>query len=165
MSTRKLKWVIFLSAMSLLIASCGSGQVLSPAFTPTPTPTSTPAATPTPTPFAQEGHWETVGDSDSPVSFDVTADGNVRNFKILISGDCDVQANTDFPIGADHIFVIGEVDAEGNPVNNSITGFFDSATTVTGSFANPWRCGTSSAYTEMYLPSTLATWTAEWQSP
>jgi len=59
MSTRKLKLVIFLCEMSLLIASCGPGQILGPAFTPAPTstftptpipPTATPTSTPTTTP-------------------------------------------------------------------------------------------------------------------
>ena len=140
---------------------------------PTATPTLVPpTATPTPVPptatpalFAHEGHWETVGNSNSPVSFDVTADGMVHNFRILIGGKCDVRVNRAFPIGADHVFVIGEVDAEGNPVNNGIVGIFDSPTTVTGSFANPWRCGTASAYQETYFPSALTTWEAEWKKP
>jgi len=61
--------------------------------------------------------------------------------------------------------LIGEVDSDGQPVNNSILGTFDSPTTVTGSFSTPWRCGTTSAYTEMYLPSALTTWNAEWKGP
>ena len=144
---------IGLTLIALLLPAC---SVLQPQATPTPTLVPPTATT---TPFVQEGHWEMVGDSYSPVSFDITADGMVRNFRILIDGDCDVQVNVAFPIGPNHVFVFGEVDSEGEPDNNGIVGTFDSPTTVTGSFANPWTCGN----TWMFLPS--ATWNAEWQGP
>ena len=38
MSMRKLSFIILLCAMSLLITSCGPGQILGTEFTPTPTP-------------------------------------------------------------------------------------------------------------------------------
>jgi hypothetical protein len=57
MNTRKRKVVIFICAMSLLIVSCGFGQIFVQTPTPTPTPTmtftptmtATPTLTPTPT--------------------------------------------------------------------------------------------------------------------
>lgn len=51
MSTKNLKAVIGLCVMSLLITSCGPGQILGPTPTPTATPTPTPTATPTATPI------------------------------------------------------------------------------------------------------------------
>jgi len=109
-------------------------------------------------PFAQAGRWE----GSSGVSFDVTEDGQVENFRILIAGECDVQIDGTFPIDADHVLIIGEVDDEGAPINNSILGTFDSPTTVSGNFSTPWRCGTASAYTEMYLPRELTAWSASY---
>jgi hypothetical protein len=137
--------------IGLLLSSCAPGQSLEPALLPTSTPT----------PFAKEGHWE----GDPSVSFVVTADGKVSNFSILIGGECDVKVNASIPISANHILLIGEVDADGQPTNNGILGTFDSPTTITGSFASPWKCGTASAYTALYLPSALTTWSAEWKSP
>ena len=99
------------------------------------------------------------------MSFVVSADDMVRNFRILIGGDCDVRVNVAYPIGADHVFLIGEADSEGQPVNNGILGTFDSPTTVAGSFATPFKCGTPSSYTEMWIPPDLTTWNAEWKGP
>jgi len=122
--------------------------------------------TATPVPFAKEGHWETVGDAYSPVSFDVTAEGKIRNFNILVGGDCDVTANKVIPIGDNHEFIIGEVDAEGKPTNNGIVGTFDTPTTVSGSFDSSWECPLSSGGVNIsFYPEQAAFWTAEWQAP
>jgi hypothetical protein len=151
--------IIFLLFASLLFA-CGS-----PAPQPTPTPTSIPP-TATPVPFAKEGHWETVGDAYSPVSFDVTADGKIRNFNILVGGDCDTTVNIGIPIGDNHQFILGEVDAEGKLTNNGIIGTFDTPTTVSGSFDSSWECPLSGGGVNIsFYPQQLAVWTAEWQAP
>jgi hypothetical protein len=161
MNHRKvLEPAIVLTLLLFLLAACSA---------PEPQPTSTPtlpAPTETPTPFAQAGHWETVGQAGSPVSFDVTADGKISNFNILVAGECDVTANKDIPIGDNHVFIIGEVDSEGEPTNNGIVGTFDTPTTVSGSIDGSWDCPLSSGgVTTLYLPSALANWTAEWQEP
>jgi len=113
------------------------------------------AATP---PFAQAGHWE----GPSGVSFDVTEDGMVENFHILIVGECDVTISGSYPIDADHVLLIGEVDEDNIPIDNSFLGTFDTPTTVSGSFSTPWKCGTTTAYTALYLPTDLAVWSAEY---
>ena len=170
-SSRLLQQAFNLTLAVLLLAGC-IGAPADPTATSTPVAPTAPSeyvppivtpipATPTFIPFAKEGHWE----GNPSVSFEVTDDGMVNNFMILIGGDCEVKVNVAYPIGADHVFLIGEVDSSGQPVDNGILGIFDSPTTITGSFANPWRCGTASAYTEIYLPSDLNTWNAEWKRP
>jgi hypothetical protein len=149
--------VAYLSLLTLITISCGVLSGLGATSTPVP-----PTATPTPASFAQEGHWEGV---NPEVSFDVTSDGIVENFSIMIGGECDVQANAAFPIDDDHVLLIGELDEEGQPVDNSIVGTFDSPTTISGSFSTPWRCGSESSYTMMFLPEPLTHWDAEWQGP
>ena len=115
----------------------------------------------TQTPFAKEGHWE----GRPAVSFDVTADGEVINFKIMIAGECKVSMNGTFSIDANHVLQIGDLDSAGKPANNGILGTFDSPTAITGLVANPWECGSASAYTSIFLPAQLATWNAEWKTP
>ena len=66
MCKRKLTSVIFLCAMSLLITSCGPGQILGPAFTTTPTSTFTPTPTATFTPTATPTNTPTVTPTATP---------------------------------------------------------------------------------------------------
>lgn len=112
--------------------------------------------------FANEGHWESTGLAGSPVSFDIV-DGEVTNFNIVIDGVCDVQVNDTFQIGADHILLIGEVDGAGNLGPNGIMGTFNSPTSISGTFNAAWGCGDSNSYTTLFLPSSLAVWSAVWQ--
>ena len=159
--------ILSLACLSLLLAACGA---LAPEPTPTatmPPPTATlPPPTATPPPFAQAGHWETVGEAFSPVSFDVTEQGEIINFNILVTGECDVTVNMTIPFGSAHNFVIGPVDAGGQPVDNGIVGTFDTPTTASGTIDGSWDCPLSTGgVTTFYLPTQVATWTAEWQGP
>jgi len=119
-----------------------------------------------PAPFAKAGHWETANVGNSPVSFDVTADGKIQNFNILVGGNCDTTVNLDISIGDNHQFIIGEVDAESKPVDNGIIGTFDTPTTVIGTFDSSWECPLSGgAVNVSFYPELLTYWTAEWQAP
>jgi hypothetical protein len=148
MSTR-CKWIAasFL-ALTLLLSGCASGL----------------DSTPTLIPFnPKAGHWE--GATNSIVSFDVTEDGSLINFKIDVNGECNSKSNGTFQIGADRMLLIGEVNDEGKPVNNGIVGTFWTETSIDGKIDGSWECGGSGVTVTMYMPDALTVWSAEWVSP
>lgn len=146
---------IFLTSLlaGLLLACSATSGILGP--TATPEPTATPAL------LAKPGHWE----GDPEVSFDVSADGTVSNFTILVSGDCRVTVNTDVKIGAGNILVMGKVNPDGAPEENGIIGTFESSTLIQGIIASPFVCGSGGVVTMYYLPDAMTGWSAEWVGP
>ncbi|MBI3158962.1 MAG: hypothetical protein HYZ26_05115 [Chloroflexi bacterium] len=150
MKTRHIfkKLVGFTVMMALLGCGASSG-LLGP--TPTPEPTATPA------PLAKSGHWK----GDPNVSFDVSADGEVNNFRIVIAGDCILEILRPVAINADGSMSIGEVDSDGQPVNDGIVGTFGTATTIQGTIANPFICGSY----KYGMSADMAEWSAVWVGP
>lgn len=155
--------ILFLVGCNFPAATPGSEA---PAATSTPV---TPIATPTSVPpthtsplSPKAGRWEGRGAFGAYVLFDVTSDGNIRDFTIVITiglNKCTVALQEEIAIESDDTFIIGEIDSEGALEGNSISGKFDSTATVTGAYSKNWLCGNQIAsFAEE------GTWSAEWKN-
>lgn len=153
-----------------------------PTATPTPIP---PTSTPTRRPGPQAGHWE----GQPSVSFEVTANGHINNFKIVTplgGGTCTLQLQEEIIIETDGTFVF----AESVQMTESMQGFVDLAKTlggatpvvtqsdagqmieafnISGKFDTPTNL--SGAYRIMIcgnnitVPAQKGAWSAEWKGP
>ncbi|MBI3158963.1 MAG: hypothetical protein HYZ26_05120 [Chloroflexi bacterium] len=146
--------VIGLALVMGLLLGCGAASSIL-------VPTATPEPTATPAPLAKPGHWE----GDPEVSFDVSAEGTVSNFTMLVAGDCRVKINTTIRIGGGDVLVIGNIGLDGKPFDNGIVGRFDSSTHIQGTIASPYVCGSVGVISTYYLPEALTGWSAEWVGP
>ena len=147
--TRLLLSVALLLVVSLACSSISAGQAAQ-AIRPKP------------------GHWE----GNPSVSLDVTADGQVRNYKIIIPFGMPGQTCTlkeDKVVMGPH----GEITI-GEPTERIITGTFKSIVSVTGTFTSNMSIGgnykiaicksTGDRYT-VVTPPREGTWSAEWKQP
>jgi hypothetical protein len=151
MNTRLETVMVCLLAVSLLISGCGSGQLLGPPITPTPTLE----------PGPKQGHWE----GDLSVSFEITPDGKIRDFKMRIplgaANTCLVTWDEDITISRDHAFLIGEKNPDGTlQAGTIISGKFGGATDLKGSLGNTFKCGN-----RVLASSAEFTWSAVWKGP
>ena len=174
MKAKKLLQRIFgLTAVVLLLVGCGRAPAeptatptpVPPTATPTPVPpTATPTpvpptATPTPIPGPKSGHWE----GKPSVSFEITTEGKIRDFVIVIPigvDKCTVTLEKEIDIETDGTFIIGAVDSEGMLEGNSISGKFDSTDTATGAYSKNWLCGN-----QFVFSTEEGSWSAEWKGP
>jgi hypothetical protein len=168
MSHRKLlQQAIGVILAMLFLAACGSPAATrvsqAPAAIPTsvpPTATPTPVPpTPSPPPGPQAGHWE----GEPSVSFDVTTDGKIRDFRLVISigaDTCTVTVDEEIAIEADDTLITGKINSKGELEGNSISARFDSPTTMTGAYSKNWLCGG-----QITFFAEEGTWSAEWKSP
>ena len=105
----------------------------------------------------KQGHWE----GEPSVSFDVTTDGRIRDFRIVIPmgvDKCTITLEKEIDVETDGTFIIGEIDSEGLLEGNSISGEFDSADTVIGAYSKTWLCGSQFSFS-----SAEGSWSAEWK--
>jgi len=140
MNCQKLRQqTIALGLTLFLLVGCGA-----PAPTPTPPPPGPPKA----------GHWE----GQPSVSFDLTADGKIHNFVIVIpfqDGSCTKELVQEMIVGVDGTFAAEIVTV----TEEHIDGKFDSATTVVGTFLFK-LCEDVFA-----VPGSEGDWSAEWVQP
>jgi hypothetical protein len=161
-----------------------------PTATPTqipPTATSTPippTSTPTLPPGPKPGHWE----GRPSVSFEVTTDGNIRNFSIVVpfgQTTCTLTAEEEFSLGADNTIIFSKLgpsldknllelmvaleiptpvpiktDAGELIEMQHISGKFNSPTTITGTF-EVLVCEGEFAFSSGQDDK----WSAEWKGP
>lgn len=119
--------------------------------------TDTPEATPMP--IARPGRWNgTLG-----VTFDITEAGLLENFQMEI-GECRIRSTQPLRIFM-NMFSLGEIEANGRPVNDGIIGTFRTETSLTGVIASPYVCKMGGITMTMYLPEELTVWSAEWEGP
>lgn len=140
-------FMFLLLAVTVTIIACVSG-------TPAPEP-----VTPTPEPLVKDGHWESDAGQTFPVSITVK-DGKLTYFKIKIDSDCVVEYQGTINLHGDRL-ELGEINSNGVPLKDGILGTFNTPTTVTGSFANPYNCG----QWEYGFKEGGTTWSAQWKSP
>lgn len=156
---------------------------------PTPTSTSTPTPTPpTPTPIPptptrpsgpKAGHWEgkTIPyDSNlesSTISFDVTDDSNISDFKIdfpfMTMGQCTITLK-EIALEADGTFALedeykGEWNGEDKTFTQKITGMSDSTTTMTGTYGTQFCGPDADGRYGLSIFGSGGTWKAEWKGP
>lgn len=175
MNSRKSIIILLVAVVVLLLAGCG-GTPSEPATTPTPTlPTVSPTYTlipvsPTPTIIPtqtpgppgsrpQAGLWQ----GSSGAFFEVSPDGNIINFKISIpigADRCTISIDEEIVVGSDGTFLLGGLREDGTLSGNSISGKFDSTTTMTGTYSDAWLCGNM-----ISTSSAEGTWDAKLQEP
>jgi hypothetical protein len=109
--------------------------------------------------LVKDGNWESGAGQTFPVSITIK-DGKLTYFKIEIDSECVVEYQGKINLHRDTL-ELGEIDPQGVPLNDGIIGKFNTPTTVTGSFANPYNCGKW----EYGFPEGGTTWSAQWKSP
>jgi hypothetical protein len=114
-------------------------------------------------PKPKVGHWE----GEPSVSFDVTNEGNIRDFKIVApfggGSECTINLTEDIVIESDGTFTFSSSLTAVGSIENRISGKFDGDTTVTGTYLFDF-CGSGENVTVRFL-SNEETWSAEWKSP
>lgn len=138
-----------LVTICIVTMACGSSQI----------PVSNTAPTPTPEPLVKDGQWESDDGQAFPVSITIT-DGRIAYFRIKIDSECVVEYQGRINLHGNTL-ELGEINSQGVPFNDGILGTFNTPTTVTGSFANPYNCGNW----EYGFPEGGTTWSAQWKSP
>ncbi len=141
---------------------------------PSDTPTATATSTPTEPPGPKAGQWlgeVPVSLPGSPViawavSFRVAADGNIRDFDITVpfgalDGTCTITLN-EIPVEADGTFAYERQVTGNNSLTfvQSISGKFDSPTTLTGTYTVE-VCEDNISIT---FGQDVPTWSATWQN-
>lgn len=134
-----------------------------PTATATPTPVP-PTPTPTPVPDPRAGHWE--GEGEAFISFDVTIDGNIRDFKAIIpfaSSTCTIRFE-EIVVEADNAFIIPDSlekpESPGEKIEDDhIYGKFADAATIIGTY-KLGLCGNT-----IVVSASEDTWSAEWKGP
>ena len=165
-NSRFLKRSFALVLFALFLTGC-NGALFGPTLTPTPVPpTATftpvpPTPTFTPVPGPKIGRWM----GSNQISFTVTSDGTVIDFKIKL-GSCTVTSMEEFPIVPDEKFGTFAINPDkvfqGNDIETgsdfSAIASFESDTTASGTYFVQ-ICGGM-----MFLSGGNSTWTAEWQA-
>jgi hypothetical protein len=178
-----LQSVIAVSLVLLFLVGCGGSAPTAvseaPAATPTPEPpTATPVpptATPvpptptpepptaTPTPAGPKaGHWE----GEPSVSFEVTTDGNIRDFKIVIPfppSTCTITFE-EIMVEADGAFIIPDsLEKPESPdeeiIDDHLYGKFTDVTAIIGAY----KFGLCE--NNFVMPPSQDKWSAEWKGP
>jgi len=158
--------IVGLVLVALLATACGARAATATHVPPTPRPS----------PVAQVGHWEGV----PGVSFEVGPDGDIRSFKLVeLFGStlCTVELQ-EIPVEVDGAFQFSHLipeedyafkgmvtpvvtDAGATVEAQHISGRFDSATTVTGTY-KILVCG-DRHYLPLEKEYEILTWSAEWK--
>jgi hypothetical protein len=118
-------------------------------------------STSTSSPSPKAGHWEGKGSFGVYVRFDVTTNGDIRNFVIDIpigASTCTMKLE-EITIESDGTFIYSEKLKTGAETNR-ISGTFESATTLTGTVGPSILCGDMATGFSKEL-----TWDAEWKNP
>ena len=205
MDNQRNSLAIILTLVVLLSGACGSSATptpipptatstpVTPTFTPIP-PTHTPTLelTNTPTPeivIPQAGHWE----GGPSVSFDVTSDGQIKNFNMVAPIDsqktCTVSADN-ITIQSDGTFILTNLvplDSLGPNVENimkiagiptptpvvvggnemleaqHISGKFNSPTSINGTYKITACFGEGQVH--FSITEQVLDWSAEWEKP
>lgn len=136
----------------LLLAGCSARITIATPTAPTPSPAVAALSA-----GFKPGHWE--GERPS-VSFDITPDGKLRNFKLVGSiplGSCTIALD-EIQIRQAGDFEIGKSDDS----SNHITGKLASPTTFTGTYKIKVCKGAGDQYTVVISPEDNA-WQAAWK--
>lgn len=128
--------IVCILAGSLLISSCGPGQLFGP--TPTPTPTAAPTATPTP-PAPASGLWTGTTNDNTPVSFEISSDGSkVSTFSLadieFFTTDCGGETSGTLSQTTEGPLTIANNQFSFSGENYSFKGQFTSPTTAMGTY-------------------------------
>ncbi len=135
----------------LLLAGCSARIMIATPTAPNPSPSAALSSSPKP------GHWE--GERPS-VSFDVTPDGRLRNFKLVGSiplGSCTITLD-DIQLGQAGDFEIGKSDDSSNYINGKLS----SPMAFTGAYKIKVCKGSGDQYTVVLSPEDKP-WQAIWK--
>lgn len=129
-----------------------------PTSTPTPIP---PTLTPTLSPGPKAGNWVGSVAFGGWTFFEISPQGKILNFSMEIplgANRCTISLDEEIVIESDGSFIIGSVNSDGMLEANSISGKFDSETSMTGTYSKTWLCGN-----QISTSTAEGTWGAEWK--
>lgn len=158
MNNSKLLKLMFGLLIIISLTGC-SGVIFGPTVTPTPIP---PTETPTPVPGPKSGHWE----GEPYVSFNITTDGNIHDFRAVIPfqpSTCTITLE-EIKVEIDGAFIFPDsVEKPQNPdekiKEDHIYGKFIDTTTIAGTYKFG-LCGNN-----FVMPASEDTWNAKWKGP